>query len=350
MLDSLIHILNRAGKLTELYKSPDGSSVLLLPHGGRVLGLFAPHSQNNFFWTNPALDAAESARAFFEGEAWQNSGGDRTWLAPEVDWFCPDFPDLSKYWQPRELDPGNYKIVRQGDTVFLVNQLTLSSSRSKLRAELEITKWAGPALNPLRHEPLLSELAEIQYAGYTLHTSLRFTDTLNQASLKVGLWNLLQLPHGGELVIPTYSRTQPKIFFGEVDPEDLMVGDHLVRYQMQASGEHKMGFHAADTPGRVGYLYGAGDQSVLVVRNFSVNPSAEYIDVPWRETTDVGYSIQSCNVNSALGTFSELEYHAPAIGENTGNDRSDDVSQVWAFRGPRSSIQAIAKRLLAAEV
>jgi len=108
MLKSLINILNSVGKVTELYESHDGSRVLMLPHGGRILGLFAPHHEDNFYWTHPALASVETARAFYESGEWQNSGGDRTWLAPEADIFFPNFPALDKYWQPRQLDPGNW--------------------------------------------------------------------------------------------------------------------------------------------------------------------------------------------------------------------------------------------------
>jgi hypothetical protein len=343
-------VLNRVGKPTELYKSPDGSNVLVLPYGGRVLGLFAPHSEKNFFWTHPALASVESARAFYASGVWHNSGGDRTWLSPEADLFFPDFPDLTRYWQQRELDPGNYEVLREADKFVLVNRLTLSLSRSKLTVELEIGKSLSPALNPLRYEPFLRDIAEVEYAGYTLHTSLRFGGAKNEDSTQVGLWDLLQMPHGGDLLVPTYSRTQPRILMGAVGREDLMVGEHLVRYKMRAVGEHKIGIRAVATTGRVGYLYSIGKESVLVVRNFLVNPSGEYVDVPWLETTDFGYAVQACNVNSALGSFSELEYHVPAIGKGTGRNRSEDVSQVWAFRGLPPRIQSIALALLSPQV
>jgi len=164
------------------------------------------------------------------------------------------------------------------------------------------------------------------------------------------LWGLLQMPHGGDLLVPTYSRTQPKILMGAVGPEDLMGGEHLVRYKIRAAGEHKIGVRALATTGRVDYLYSKGKESVLVVRNFLVNPSGEYVDVPWRETTDFGCAVQACNVDSALGSFSELEYHVPAIGKGTGRNRSDEVSQVWAFRGLPARIQSIALALLSPEV
>ncbi|MGO8745216.1 MAG: DUF6786 family protein [Thermoguttaceae bacterium] len=343
---TLIQTLSAVGKPTELYQSPDGSRILLLPYGGRVLGLFAPGNDENFYWTHPALQSAASAREFYASDLWHNSGGDRTWLSPEADIFFPKFPDLSNYFQPRQLDPGQYQVDRHGGAVRLVNRLSLTMARSGAAVDLEIAKSVGPAPNPLRYERGLSGLEDVEYAGYTQHTSL---EILGEATARVGLWNLVQMPHGGDLLIPTYIRAEPKIYFnsaGTIPPEDLLVTDHLVRYKMRQTGEHKLGVRAVSTAGRVGYLYRNQDRWDLIVRNFSVNPSGEYIDVPWSDTEDLGYSTQACNVNSGLGQFSELEYHIPAIGAGTGRNRCDDVAQVWAFRGPQQRILAVTQALL----
>ena len=61
----LAETLANVNKPTETWTSPDGSAALVLPYGGRILGLFAPGSERNFFWTHPALDSAETARAFY---------------------------------------------------------------------------------------------------------------------------------------------------------------------------------------------------------------------------------------------------------------------------------------------
>ncbi len=65
------------------------------------------------------------------------------------------------------------------------------------------------------------------------------------------------MPHQGELFIPTYSKTDPRIYFGLVDtpPDELAVSDRLVRFKMRAAGEHKIGVRAAVTTGRIGYIY-----------------------------------------------------------------------------------------------
>lgn len=340
-LPQLRSVLEGIGKQTVFYESPDGSRVLQLLHGGRILGLFSSTDDRNFYWTHPALESSASAKSFFASDAWHNSGGDRTWLAPEIDIFFPEFPnlDMSTYWQPRELDPGAYSLQSSR----MVNTLTPTLSRSKEQVQLEISKWVGPALNPLRYEKDWREDKTLKYAGYTQHTSLR---VMRPSKSMIGLWNLVQMPHGGELQVTTFGRAELKIYMGEIGEEDISVSDRLLRYRMRAKGEHKIGLRATAMTGRVGYLYERDGEASLIIRNFFVNPSGEYVDVPWRATDDFGYAVQACNVNSRLGTFSELEYHVPAIGGQTGLDYCEDVSQIWAFRGSTSRVHQAARLLL----
>jgi hypothetical protein len=343
----LVETLAAVGKGTETWESADGTKVLVLPYGGRILGLFAPGDDENFFWTHTALKDPDSAREFYAGKQWHNSGGERTWLAPEVDFFFPEFPDLNTYFQQRELDPGRYEVTRRDDAVEWTNRATLTLSRGKRQVDVEITKSLTPALNPLRHDPEPSD-SDVKFAGYTLHASLQLRSSGQNAF--VGLWHLAQMPHGGDMLVPTFFRSQPKIYMGKILPQDLIVDDHLIRYKMRAAGEHKLGVRATATTGRAGYLYGSGQATSLVVRNFNINPSAEYVDVPWSETENFGFAFQACNVNSNLGAFSELEYHVPAAGTKDGTARSEDHSQMWAFRGPESAIRSIAQRLLSADI
>lgn len=342
-LVDLLTVLAAAGHTPLVQAFPDGSRVLLLPHGGRVLGLFTGDTSENFYWTNTALQSADAARRLFGGGSWQNSGGDRTWLAPEIDIFFPQYPnlDMSTYRQPPALDPGQYVVDARDGVQTLVNRLAVTLSRTGRAIELEIAKWVGPADNPLRHEPLWARCAGVAYAGYTQHTRLA---RLDEGDDRVGLWNLIQMPHGGELIVPTYTQSAPKIYMGAIDADDLRVTPRAVRYRMRATGEHKIGVRAIDLTGRAAYRYGDGDRASLIVRNFQVNPSGEYVDVPWTEERHFGFALQACNVHSQWGEFSELEYHVPAIG--AGVRAILDTSQVWAWRGPAAAIDRIADLLI----
>jgi hypothetical protein len=353
MLQKLITTLKAVGKSPELHETEDGTRILILPYGGRILGVFAPGSEENFLWTNSVLDTIESARTYYASDDWQNSGGDRTWLGPELDFFFPKFPniDIAGYWQPRGLDPGSYQLSTTGDGLRLTNRLRIEGFRSKKHAELEITKSVRSALNPLRYDKVI-EPGRIEYAGHTLVTSLKIAGANPKDAPLVGLWSLTQMPHQGELYVPTYSKTEPRIYFGLVDTpsDELTVTDRLLRFKMRAAGEHKIGVRAASTTGRIGYIYPTGGKYALIVRNFFVNPSGEYADVPWTEPEDRGYSTQACSVNSRWGMFSEMEYHVPAIGGDTGLREIEDRSQLWAFRGPREDIFKIARILLSEQI
>ena len=346
MNDKLLNVLRAVGKPAELLNGPDGAVVLILPHGGRILGLFAPGDAENFLWTHPALESDHTARAFFASEQWHNSGGDRTWLAPEADFFLPKFPDTSVYHQPRQLDPGSHECRRRPAAIDLENRLALRSSRTRQDVTLRIVRSVEPVANPLRSERHLAALESLEFAGYALHTSLEILG--GNAGNGVGLWSLLQLPQGGEMQIATYSRAEPRVYFGQIPAGDLTVEERLIRYALRAKGEQKIGVRALAATGRVGYLRSAGAKATLVVRNFTVNPSGLYADVPWDDPADLGYAVQACNVNSKWGAFGELEYHVPAIGGPTGLTWCDDASQVWAFRGGPEPVHALAHLFLGA--
>ena len=347
-MKNLVSVLRRVGKPPRVFTAVDGARMVVLPYGGRVLGLFTPRSGENIYWTHPALRSVKTARAFYASTAWHNSGGDRTWIAPEVDVFLPGFPALERHEQQRALDPGHYRVTESRGGFRLENRFRLRLSRLRTDVGLKITKSFGWAPNPLRHERGL-DLSGVEYAGYSQRTSLEITGTRPPTKAQVGLWSLLQLPHGGDLLLPTFSRHEPLHIFstvGAIPSADLIVREHLVRYRMRQKGEHKISLRAAHMTGRAGYLHRTGSRWSLVIRNFVLNPSGEYVDVPWKGPVWLGFAVQACNVNSGLGAFSELEYHVPAIGYNTGCVRCDDTTQVWAFRGPKAPILTIAHVLL----
>lgn len=350
MLESLIDALAAAGKTTDVHVCPDGTRLLLLPFGGRILGLYPPGSEESFYWNNPALFREDTARALFTQEGWKNTGGDRTWLTPELDIFFPDYPETQRHWEPPQLDASEYVLAEEAEGVSMTRRMTLHFARCRRDVDLELVKWVGPAPNPVRHERDLGEISNgVDYAGYTQRTGLRLLGGSARAPVEVGIWNLIQLPHGGEMLIPTYSRTTPRILFGEIPPEALICDGRILRFKMSLDGEQKIGVRALSVTGRVGYLWSTGVETSLVVRNFFVDPSGQYVDVPKDDPNDLGYAVHAVNVKSRLGEFCELEYHAPAIGQDVQNVRGEEVSRVWAFRGPSELIWALAKNLLGAE-
>jgi hypothetical protein len=351
MLKTLCHTIQAAGKRLEVLQTSDSTRMLMFPYGARVLGLFSPQSDESFFWNNPHLEQNATARSLLTSDGWHNTGGDRTWIAPEWDTFFPD-SDSNAYLQPRELDMSDYKMEDTCGGTQFSREMTLHLARSNRDVALRLTKWFGAAANPLRHERhLASVLDGVEYAGYTQRVTLQSIDEPAELQAGVGIWNLLQLPPGGEMLVPLYSGATPQKCFGQVPPDSMTIEGHLLRVKINFSGSHKIALKAASVCGRAGYVYARGDRFALVIRNFFVNPSGEYIDVQRHDPDDYGYAFQMCRVDeSAYGSFCELEYHAPAIGAYPDPTRTEDTSQVWAFRGQREAIDAIAHKLLGATI
>ena len=347
-IQNILHkTLTAVGKKTCRRSFADGSRLLLLPHGARVLGLYSRENDRNFYWVNPTLATSTSARALFAQEGWQNTGGDRTWLSPEIDVFFPDYPRCRRHVEPAALDAAEYAVDAQNGGMTMSRVMTLHFVRAQRPVKLRLSKWIGPASNPLRYERSAKKVLElIEYAGYTQRTHLKLAGSAARSPVPAGIWNLIQLPHGGEMIIPTYARTKPRTLFGEIPNEAVVVEDHCLRFHVNLRGEQKIAVRAAHCTGRVGYVWKSGRDWSLVVRNFCINPSGEYVDVPKDEPTDYGYAIHAVNVLSGLGDFCELEYHVPALGCNRRSIESTDVSQVWAFRGPKAAIGKLAELLL----
>jgi hypothetical protein len=164
----------------------------------------------------------------------------------------------------------------------------------------------------------------------------------------VAIRNLIQLPHGGQVFLPTYALSEPRTLFGEIPSQRLQPTDTCVRFSASFPGEHKFAVRAAAVTGRIGYVWQEGREWALLVRNFAVDPSGEYVDVPRDDPEDFGYAVHVASIDSPLGKFCELGYHAPAIGLSTNQVRGEDVSQVWAFRGEEQKVRELARRLLGA--
>jgi len=319
MKSNLISALAAAEHPLIELETQDGS-LLILPHGARVLGLFSS-SDENFFWVNPALADVANAKAFFSSKDWKNSGGDRTWVAPETDLFIKNIDDpWNTYEVPSAIDPGNYTVRKDDGQVKMINQASIVLHSLRQECEIELEKTIRTVVNPLHCEKEANEfLCQLEYIGYEQVTTLRLIspplptpprkpkasvgsctpnpsqeeNSQEERGVRLGLWNLIQLPAGGHIIIPTVKKSSPHDYFEKTGPKHLRVTPRFIHFLLDANERHKIGVKAISTIGRMGYLrpIEAGIRT-LVVRNFLVNPSGEYVDTPWDNRNDSGYAIQ----------------------------------------------------------
>jgi hypothetical protein len=258
--------------------------------------------------------------------------------------------DLKRFWEtwrePVAVDPGKYVCREIGGRLHLVNRAKLELRRHGQIVEVEIDKSYDAAPDPLRTEPKIAGL--YAYAGFTTTVTLKLLREPKKSRVPIGLWQLLQLPPGGELIVPTHSPARTQVIFGKIPSGHVQRKANSVRYRMSSSTTAKLAIRGVYVTGRMGYVHRDGKGGwELVVRNFFVNPSGEYVDTPFDNEKDRGDAVQAANVaEPAIGCFSEMEHHAPAVGADTGRRTSTDVSQVWAYRGSRKVIGRVAETLL----
>jgi hypothetical protein len=336
--------LTRAGKHPISATFADGARLLVLPEHGRLLGLYPDDADENFLWTNPALGDEASARAYFARPGWANPGGDRTWLAPEIELFIGEVDRVFETYavQPA-LDPGQWKVAAAtAAEVSLVNETRVHLHRQNRDVGVRLTKTYSVATNPLR------DVAGLQVAGYTLATTLE-VESQPGVPTRLGIWNLLQLPQPGTMWIPTRAPARPHVVFGAPAAGELTVTPGLVRWNMAPpGGDAKISLKPQPLTGRVGYSRASDTSGMqdLVVREFSVGAERDYVDALWAPPHEAGWAFQACCVRNGPECFNELEYHAPAVTARSGEAVIRDESRVWAFRGPRDAVARAARQLL----
>lgn len=212
----------------------------------------------------------------FEGFEGTVAGGDRLWLAPEVDLF---YDQGGKWSCPAELDPGSWEMAGGPDGVTLRQQA--------LGATMSRTIEPVTALLPTE---------ELPWAGYRVHDWV-VTDR------RVSAWHILMLTTGARL------------FGGEIAKEPVVYYSPAPKpidgwFDTGADVRWKVGLDVSrpGEPTVIAALY-PEDPGALVVMGARLDAEGNYIDVPLGATSTRGCPIQL--FDSGDRGFCEIELHAP---------------------------------------
>jgi hypothetical protein len=315
--------------------------LLLTVHGARVLGVFLDGVAENLLWiNNAALDDAEHARQFVAAGEW-NLGGDRGWLAPELELYFrhPAQPSHADWGVPAAIDPGRYAVQREGPTgVALETAGDMVNPRTQSPFRFQIARTICLCPPPIN-------AAELSYVGYELSSELRVLAP-DRPDACYGLWQIMQLPPGGTVFVPVRRPPELVDYFRTGVASYCRTARGHVAFPVTGEAKHKLGLRAADVYGTMGYFRPeSGGRATLIVRHAAVFPGATYADYPAHQPQRRDVALQFYNDSGGFGGFGEMEVHAPAAIAGRFF-QALDVCYTWCFGGARGRVQEIARQLL----
>lgn len=322
-------------------------TIILSQRGGRIFGPFLSKESESIFWTNDAFAELDTFRAFLGSGSW-NIGGDRMWIAPEIQYHVPDRSDFwgSVFW-PEQVDPGTYSLEQPKPGQWCLSQdmtleaFNLASGQKALHLERLIRQVEDPLRNVTGYPDLVDGVLFAGYEQVVTLSEAKRDDIVSEA------WSLTQLNPGGVLVIPASPRVEYTDYYEPIDGDLQVIYPGHVRLKITGDRQYKVGYKAAHVFGRLAYYNHLDDgQAYLIVRCFFNNPSAPYTEEPDHAPGCRGHSIHVYNDNGNAGGFGELECNAQTIGGETGRSSSTDQLVLWLYVGAPDKVKEIGLHLL----
>ncbi len=290
-LESLVEVLSNYSRCVVLER--DGSRIVVLEKGARVLGAFLGGSPN-LLWVNPKIE--EELR-----EGGWNVGGLRLWISPERNFFYRRPEEFEDWFCPQGLDPGSYRIVEA------------SSDRAVLEGEIAaFDHLAKDELKGLvRREIRLLE-------GGAGRLRLRIRERiLGEYRSRINPWVLAQVPTGyagvGTVLAPARRGAEPIPYFGEIPRDRLRVSANHVSFRIDGNFVAKLGIKPEDLRepglGSIGYVYRIGRRlwSALILRTSNIPLAQEdCLDVPRHDPSLPRAALQS--YNSGPEAFKDIKF------------------------------------------
>lgn len=328
----------------------DGGRLVISQRGGRIFGPFLDEDRPSLFWVNKAFAQPGDFKDFLASGHW-NLGGDRIWIAPEIQYNTRDRSNFfGAFHLPEAMDPGNYRLEQtQASQWRLSMDLTLEAyNLASGKKDLHLDRLIQPVEDPLRNLKNYRELIDrVKFYGYEQIVTL---EESRQDAIVSEAWSLIQLNPGGRLGIPATPQVEYHDYYLPINDQYMTIHPHYISLKATGDRTYKVGFKSPQVFGRIGYFNELeGGQAYLVVRNFFNNPSGAYTEEIDRIPGMKGFSIHVYNDDGGLGGFTELECNQQAIGSYTGRSKSVDQLVLWIYAGASEKVKAIALTLLGIE-
>lgn len=318
----------------------NNAKIIVSAYGGRIFGPFI-NDGNSMCWVNPCFVSADSFKTFYEKKEW-NLGGDRIWLAPEMQYNVPDKNDFwGSYTVPNTLDPGEYTLdISNKYNVILKQNMNLDVFGCKvIQKKLSVSRTIRPIKNAFKDINTINGL----FFGYEHEIHLK--EEMNDGVYSEA-WDLLQINPEGILYIPTTASAQYSEYYEPFEQDYQKINDYYVELKIDAKKQYKVGYKSAFTIGRSGYVSKYGEKNYLMIRSFYNDPIGPYVKSPTGEIEDGGHALHVYNDDGNIGNFAEHECSCLPIGGNTGRSESIDRISTMFFVGSEEYIESMVQLLL----
>jgi hypothetical protein len=298
-LEALSKRIERFEETIEIHSAT--VSVLVLPRGGRILGVDL--GNGNLLWVNPNIEEV------LEKGDW-NTGGIRTWVSPERAFFFED-PERFEGWRcPLGIDPAEYRVLsKQARAVELEGKITAKDLMS------------GETLNGKIMKHL--ELKAVNREGRSLSARMIIRDVLTVHNFKspFALWTLLEVDPGdhsqGTVIIPVIANSKPIHYFNRIPKSNLRLLKNRIEFTIDGKKAAKLGVRPEDLPNpveaRLEYRFVKNGKSVLITVSSRTGATRqdECVDPPKTNPNGPKGVIQSYNSDLKTSglSYGELEIH-----------------------------------------
>jgi len=167
--DQLINSLDKNAQNYGIVQWDNELRLVITQHGGRLLGLFPDASSESLTWLPSEWGNADSAKTMIESDAW-NLGGNRCWIAPEVQYNVSDrfdFPGTLSV--PSAMGPGNYTLSETVNGGWRLSQSLSITAHNLANGDkmLDVSCVIQKVPDPLRTLSNFERLSDgVRFAGY----------------------------------------------------------------------------------------------------------------------------------------------------------------------------------------
>ena len=332
----------------ETLELQDGWSVIACEYGGRVFGPFKGDESESIFWMSDVFKTEQAFDELISKRHW-NIGGDRFWVAPELPFFVKEKKDFfGTYTVQGALDPGDFSIVKSGDSVKLAQNVKIEAYETAGRQKsFAMERTIKQARNPLLSAESTKALSgTVDYFGFVQEALIR--DTGKDRSLYLESWLLTQINPKGKLIVP-FSGTDVEYtdYYEPISEKLFSVKANRAYVDVTGDERYKLGFKATNVTGRAGYLGELTDGTCyLFVRNYFNNPSNIYCAAPFFAPEQYGCSLYLYNDPGSQGGFAEFENSGTTISGDTGISSATDSIYYYFFVGAKKDLIKIADMIL----